>query len=256
MKFKIVSKEKAIEYGWSKYYTGKPCKRNHLSERDIINDACIRCEDENQNERQEEITANDKEPNFKIVTAKEARQSESLTYYTGKPCVNGHLSERYLSGGGCITCQREYAKKNKDKVSQKKREWDEKNKERVLLMRRLNYEKTKEIRFEKVRAKNLSNPLIKFTRSTLRRVLEVRAKDIENALPYDNAEFMKHIESKFQDGMNWHNRGDWHIDHIKPLSYFTKKGIYDINIINALSNLQPLWQADNLKKYSKVARKS
>jgi hypothetical protein len=54
----------------------------------------------------------------------------------------------------------------------------------------------------------------------------------------------------FDVGMSWANRSEWHIDHIKPLSLFAKEGVYDLNIINALSNLQPLWAKDNLEKHA------
>lgn len=45
------------------------------------------------------------------------------------------------------------------------------------------------------------------------------------------------------------NYGEWHIDHKKPLSKFDKTE--KSNIVNALSNLQPLWAIDNLKKSNK-----
>jgi len=40
--------------------------------------------------------------------------------------------------------------------------------------------------------------------------------------------------------MSWENHGEWHIDHIKPVSSFDKDT--PMNIVNALSNLQPLWK--------------
>jgi len=60
--------------------------------------------------------------------------------------------------------------------------------------------------------------------------------------------FHKFIHSK--DGMSWSNWGEWHLDHIKPVSSFDKSG--KICIINSLDNLQPLWAADNLKKSNKI----
>lgn len=38
-------------------------------------------------------------------------------------------------------------------------------------------------------------------------------------LDYTAHELKKHIEDQFVGGMGWDNRGEWHIDHIKPLCY-------------------------------------
>jgi len=65
-----------------------------------------------------------------------------------------------------------------------------------------------------------------------------------------SAEILKlHMENLFQEGMSWDNHGEWHIDHIKPVSSFDKNT--KPSIINALSNLQPLWAKDNLSKGTK-----
>ena len=70
-------------------------------------------------------------------------------------------------------------------------------------------------------------------------------------LGYSVEEFCQHIESQFLPGMSWEDRGAWHIDHIKPISAFLAEGITDPKIINALSNLRPLWARDNLVKGAK-----
>ena len=46
--------------------------------------------------------------------------------------------------------------------------------------------------------------------------------------------------------MSWENWGEWHIDRIIPVSKFDEET--PPSIVNALTNLQPLWAADNLKK--------
>ena len=58
-------------------------------------------------------------------------------------------------------------------------------------------------------------------------------------LGYSAVEFKNHITMLFTDGMTWENHGEWHIDHIFPVSKFNKDT--PINIVNSLSNLQPLW---------------
>lgn len=59
-------------------------------------------------------------------------------------------------------------------------------------------------------------------------------------------EFKTHIELKFKDGMCWENYGEWHLDHIVPISYaITEDDVYNLN---HYTNFQPLWAKDNLSK--------
>lgn len=65
-------------------------------------------------------------------------------------------------------------------------------------------------------------------------------------LKYSLQDFEKHIESMFKSGMTWSNWGKWEVDHIIPIRAF-KLGT-PASVVNALSNLQPLWKIDNLLK--------
>lgn len=59
-----------------------------------------------------------------------------------------------------------------------------------------------------------------------------------------------YIESKFQDGMSWENRSQWHIDHIVPLA--SAKSLDEVIKLCHYTNLQPLWAKDNLSKGCKI----
>lgn len=63
-------------------------------------------------------------------------------------------------------------------------------------------------------------------------------------------DFIKHMESKFQDGMSWDNRPEWDIDHIIPFAF--AKSIKDLFILNHYSNLQPLFKHDNRAKFTSL----
>lgn len=74
-------------------------------------------------------------------------------------------------------------------------------------------------------------------------------------LGYSRDDLYKHIEKQFTKGMCWGRflSGEIHIDHIIPLSSFD----FSVNPLEvakrawALSNLQPRWWIDNIRKSNK-----
>jgi hypothetical protein len=74
-------------------------------------------------------------------------------------------------------------------------------------------------------------------------------------LGYSVEQLMKHLESKFVDGMTWNNYGSyWHIDHKIPASIFQYNSHKDkgFKMCWDLCNLQPLLKVDNLKKGNRL----
>lgn len=66
------------------------------------------------------------------------------------------------------------------------------------------------------------------------------------------AQFKVHIENKWNCGMSWGNYGEWHLDHITPLSSFDLTNTQDFIKACHYSNYQPLWAHDNLSKNNKI----
>lgn len=108
---------------------------------------------------------------------------------------------------------------------------------------------------EWMRNKRRNNP--GFAVSAHVRVLMHRALGKQKAgrswrtfVPYTLEELMAHLEAQFLPGMTWDNRGEWHIDHRRPLCSFnfTTPECLEFREAWALSNLQPLWAEDNLRK--------
>ena len=64
------------------------------------------------------------------------------------------------------------------------------------------------------------------------------------------AEFKKHLEAKFKDGMTWDNYGKngWELDHIIPLIDFDLTDEVQYKKAAHYSNIQPLWNKENLAK--------
>lgn len=79
-------------------------------------------------------------------------------------------------------------------------------------------------------------------------------KSWQSLVPYTLDRLHRHIELQFLPGMTWENMGDWHIDHIMPLSSFSFERECDegFHAAWAITNLRPLWGTDNLVKSSKI----
>jgi hypothetical protein len=73
-------------------------------------------------------------------------------------------------------------------------------------------------------------------------------------LPYSTDELAAHLERQFAPGMGWQNMGAWHIDHVRPVASFRFSSQTDdgFKACWSLSNLQPLWAAENMRKGARV----
>lgn len=180
---------------------------------------------------------------------------------------------------------RKYYKNNKEKCIQIRKKYESKNKKQILERRRFNKQKRRKENPEKYRqkdreyAKNKSAKIKEKERARKRERWhndkEYKLKNIishqirdglkENKtfktfelLNYTSEDLIKHLESLFQDGMNWDNYGlnGWHIDHIKPIASFNlinedgTQNLEEIKKCWSLDNLQPLWAKDNIIKSS------
>jgi 5-methylcytosine-specific restriction endonuclease McrA len=68
---------------------------------------------------------------FKITTRKQAKASGQKKYYTGRPCVNGHLSEKYTYNGMCLECGTDWAAVNPEKTKKFRQRWVNNNRDKV-----------------------------------------------------------------------------------------------------------------------------
>ena len=126
--------------------------------------------------------------------------------------------------------------------SNRSKKWEEKNKE---------YRKKYKNNYSTQRLKN--DPLFKLSRNIRIRINEFiknKSKSTELIVGLPFIELKLFLEQKFIHGMSWDNYGDWHIDHIIPLSSATNEE--EVYKLCHHTNLQPLWAEDNRKKYNKI----
>ena len=88
-------------------------------------------------------------------------------------------------------------------------------------------------------------------RNAFRRGFTTKSKKTIEILGCSFEEFKIHLESKFDNKMNWLNQGTyWHMDHIIPIS--SAKTEEEVYRLNHYTNFQPLYWLDNLKKSNKI----
>lgn len=150
-----------------------------------------------------------------------------------------------------------WQKNNRDVANEKYRRWYSKSgAEYHSGWRDRNRERLNE--YNNIRRSDSLRRIHHATSSRIRAgLLSMNRKKTEKSfdlLEYSPADLKRHLESLFVDGMSWDNYGEWHIDHIRPLaSYKNDARETDVIVKEAwsLSNLQPLWAVDNIKKGAK-----
>lgn len=164
----------------------------------------------------------------------------------------------------CKECKKnddkKYAEQNQEKIIKKNKEYYLKNKERISKQKKGYQEKTKDKRkiykreYEKYR--KLNDPVYKLTQNYKNRISKAlkgigkKSKQTAILLGCSVEEFAKHIENQFIEGMTWDNQGEWHVDHIIPIS--SAKTLKDREKLFHYTNCQPLWAKDNLAKSNKI----
>lgn len=277
----IISRDDAIALGLKTYFTGKACKRGHVVERNVTGRTCVTCK--KLNDRENVIKRSSTTPihftQFFTGSAISRRDAVKLGlkyYFTREECVRGHLAFRSVVNSSCVHCSKEYhietyddeksrkvtikatnwAKDNRVKSNGIKKQWVNNNPVKHALSTRKTYDKRNKTR-RLQRINGDANFIVRESMSGMvRRICELTGKKKKlktlEYLGYSVVELKEHLESLFLDGMTWENHGEWHIDHIVPVSWWLKNGVTDPTIVNDLLNLQPLWAKDNLAKSDKL----
>jgi hypothetical protein len=179
--------------------------------------------------------------------------------------VVGKSGRRFI--GGRKVAMEKYESKPETKTRKRKNydEWYVKNKEHrkqyLKEYREKNIDKIREVKRTYERTRKSNDPLYKLISNFRTAIYQVlKESNVEknghyfDILKYSPEELISHLENQFKDGMTWDNYGEWHVDHMKAISLHDIKEIGDEEFMKcwSLSNLQPMWGEENIRKSNKI----
>jgi hypothetical protein len=150
-----------------------------------------------------------------------------------------------------LSYHKKWYHENKDKWNLYIKEYREKNIDKIRGVKR-NYEKTRKH----------NDPLYKLIANFRTAIYQVlKENNVQKnghyfeILQYTPNELIDHLENQFTENMTWDNYGEWHVDHIKPITYFKINEIGDDEFMKcwSLNNLQPMWGHENIRKSNNVS---
>ena len=148
-----------------------------------------------------------------------------------------------------------YYEKNREHEIANTKRWIAENRERYLGNLKRRHKRRREI--ERVYNRNrIHTSIFAYLCNVLSKRLNRAARDhgfqrcarARELLGCSIEHLVRHLESRFTSGMSWDNRGQWHVDHIRPCASFDLADPDQQRECFHWTNLQPLWGRDNRKK--------
>ena len=154
--------------------------------------------------------------------------------------------------------QKEYREKYKEEFKEKRFNYVIKNKEKISDYRLKNKKKYIGYSVKWKNKKIKEDYLFRFKLKTRSLIYKSFKRGQNNFIKYSRTEeilgctmqeFVDFILLKLTEGMTLENYGEWHLDHIIPMS--SAKTEEEVIKLNHYTNFQPLWAIDNFKKGNK-----
>lgn len=264
----IISRDAARQAGLTHFFTGIPCKRDHISERYTKGGTCVECgaeqirqysadhradvtakhwqymlghpeqrEKAKERERQKRL----QDPAFAARAAERERRKTDPEYKAAQKRQRAATRRQNRSPeerAADLERTHQHYKDNRDQIAARKKEWYQ------------------------IRGKDLERQRYQTDAQTLLRT-KARAglyyalktgrmtKRMERKIGCSLEVLRDHLEAQFQDGMSWQNYGDWHLDHCRPLASFDLMDPEQYQAATNWQNLQPLFGPANWVKHVK-----
>lgn len=180
-----------------------------------------------------------------------ARKDGLQTYC--KPCMKSTNAESYQTHKD-VRDARTKAYQKTPTSKKYRREWSKKKYHSNPEFRKKVI--TQAVKYERQRLGN--NPIFKLKKvlrsrlkSAVKRANTTKSKKTFKLIGCNTLFLKKYIGNILKEGMTWENHGEWHIDHIKPCASFDLSDPKQQIMCFHYTNLQPLWEEENLRKSNK-----
>jgi len=204
------------------------------------------------------------------------KTTETIKWYIGPKCQKCYGKEWYqLNKTSKVqkTRKKQYYQLNKEKIISYKNEYTTQNPKKVKKWKQKWYQlnkhclKNRTEYLKKYRSQRRKNDIVFKIKENLRtRTRNALTRGTKGgSAVHDLGCSINKLKIKLQlkfhrnsrgkhEYMSWNNYGEWHIDHIRPLSSFDLTDRKQFLIACHYSNLQPMWAKDNLKKSDHVTQ--
>jgi hypothetical protein len=178
--------------------------------------------------------------------------SELITKICSTCNIEKTITNFYTQSIRCKECtkiyQQNYYSNNSERVKNRNNDYRKSNPEKTTERKRI----TKQRRKKKDPIYRAMSIMSGRLRSYVKLNSLVKRNNFAKIIGITPEGFREYIESQFEEGMTWDNRGiyTWHLDHIIPIS--TAKTIEDVERLTHYTNFQPLWSEVNRSKGDKI----
>jgi hypothetical protein len=221
----FISRKQAQAQGLKHYFTGKPCKSDHVCARHVAGYICMECNKERQQNQRDTrgmiLNQQRKDREISSVEKLEKRRQKNRNSYRRLVATKAGRGRHRAAVRLAAAKYRQTEK---------------------ALQARSNWRKT-----------SPTYKVIRNVRTRLRELIKNRSIQTSELTGCTGKELVGYLEAQFKPGMTWDNYGidGWHIDHIRPCASFDLTDPEQQKQCFHYTNLQPLWAADNLAKSDK-----
>lgn len=199
---------------------------------------------------------------YRIRTAEQKREKDREYGRINREKISKQLKEKRRSNPEYYKAKAKAVRQNRTPEQRKRlAEWQKeyrlKNRDRLLKHKESRRDIIREqnrVRGNRKAATDICYRIVKNLRSRTRFALKkwdtIKSDTTERLLGCTIHQFKEYFSSLFTDEMTWEAfmAGEIHIDHIKPCSKFDLRISEEQMKCFHYTNLQPLWELDNLKK--------